>query len=196
MISELRPYQTECIDNIRQSIRGGVRRLVVQAATGAGKTKIAAAIVDGALSKGNRMAFVVPAIALIDQTVESFWAEGIRDIGVIQASHSMTDWSKPVQICSIQTLRARAAWPEAKTVIFDEVHVQPNRDLWDAMVLGMGTRRKPMIIGITTAGFDKTTLARLQGGCHPVNPMSSRFQSGTRPWLRASAKRICPRWVM
>ena len=122
MISELRPYQTECIDNIRQSIRGGVRRLVVQAATGAGKTKIAAAIVDGALSKGNRMAFVVPAIALIDQTVESFWAEGIRDIGVIQASHSMTDWSKPVQICSIQTLRARAAWPEAKTVIFDEVH--------------------------------------------------------------------------
>lgn len=44
-------------------------------------------------------------------------------------------------------------------VIFDEVHVQPNRDLWDAMVLGMGARAKPMIVGITTAGFDKTTLA-------------------------------------
>jgi phage terminase large subunit-like protein len=44
-------------------------------------------------------------------------------------------------------------------VIFDEVHVQPNRDLWDAMVLGMGARRKPMIVGITTAGFDKTSLA-------------------------------------
>lgn len=122
MLSELRPYQVECLDNIRQSIRGGVRRLVVQAATGAGKTKIAAAIVDGALSKGNRMAFVVPAIALIDQTVESFWAEGIRDVGVIQASHNLTNWARPVQICSIQTLRARGAWPEAKTVIFDEVH--------------------------------------------------------------------------
>jgi phage terminase large subunit-like protein len=44
-------------------------------------------------------------------------------------------------------------------VIFDEVHVQPNRDLWDAMVLGMGARKNPMIVGITTAGFDKTTLA-------------------------------------
>ena len=44
-------------------------------------------------------------------------------------------------------------------VIFDEVHVQPNRDLWDAMVLGMGTRTRPMIVGITTAGWDKTTLA-------------------------------------
>jgi phage terminase large subunit-like protein len=44
-------------------------------------------------------------------------------------------------------------------VIFDEVHVQPNRDLWDAMVLGMGARKQPMIVGITTAGFDKTTLA-------------------------------------
>jgi phage terminase large subunit-like protein len=44
-------------------------------------------------------------------------------------------------------------------VIFDEVHVQPNRDLWDAMVLGMGARERPMIVGITTAGYDRTTLA-------------------------------------
>lgn len=43
-------------------------------------------------------------------------------------------------------------------VIFDEVHVQPNRDLWDAMVLGM-VRPGAMIVGITTAGFDHTTLA-------------------------------------
>lgn len=44
-------------------------------------------------------------------------------------------------------------------VIFDEVHVQPNRDLWDAMVLGMGARQNPMIVGITTAGYDRTSLA-------------------------------------
>jgi phage terminase large subunit-like protein len=44
-------------------------------------------------------------------------------------------------------------------VVFDEVHVQPDRDLWDAMVLGMGARKQPMIVGITTAGWDKTTLA-------------------------------------
>lgn len=44
-------------------------------------------------------------------------------------------------------------------VIFDEVHVQPNRDLWDAMVLGMGARERPMIVGITTAGYDRASLA-------------------------------------
>lgn len=123
MISELRPYQIDALTAIRESIRGGVKRLMVQAATGAGKTKLAAAMVDSALSKGNRMAFVVPSISLIDQTVESFWAEGIRDIGVIQASHGLTDWSKPVQVCSIQTIRARKAFPQSHAVIFDEAHI-------------------------------------------------------------------------
>lgn len=121
-MQQLRPYQSECLENVRASIRGGVRRLVVQAATGAGKTKIAATIVEGALSKKGRVAFIVPAIALVDQTVEAFWNEGIRDVGVIQANHEMTDWSKPVQICSIQTIKRRAAYPEATVVIFDEVH--------------------------------------------------------------------------
>jgi superfamily II DNA or RNA helicase len=122
MISELRPYQLQALDDIRASVRGGVRRLVVQAATGAGKTKLAAAIVEGCREKGNRVAFVCPAIDLIDQTVESFYAEGVRGMGVIQASHTMTDWSQPVQICSIQTIQARGAFPEAKTVMFDECH--------------------------------------------------------------------------
>lgn len=122
MISELRPYQTEALAAIRESVRGGVRRLIVQAATGAGKTKLAASLVDSALTKGNRMAFVVPAVSLVDQTVESFWDEGIRDIGVIQANHGMTDWSRPVQVCSIQTIQARGAFPESSAVIFDEAH--------------------------------------------------------------------------
>lgn len=44
-------------------------------------------------------------------------------------------------------------------VLFDEVHVQPNRDLWDAMTLGRGARRQPLVVGITTAGFDRQSLA-------------------------------------
>lgn len=85
-------------------------------------TKLAAAIVDGARSKGNRIAFVVPAIDLIDQTVESFYAEGLTDVGVIQADHQMTDWSKPIQVCSIQTIGRRGR-PEASIVVVDECFV-------------------------------------------------------------------------
>ena len=121
MISELRPYQLQALADIRDSVRSGVKRLVVQAATGAGKTKLAAAIVEGAREKRNRVAFVCPAISLIDQTVESFYAEGIHDIGVLQSSHEMTDCTQPVQICSIQTVQKRG-FPEANVVIFDEIH--------------------------------------------------------------------------
>jgi phage terminase large subunit-like protein len=37
-------------------------------------------------------------------------------------------------------------------VLFDEVHAQPNRELWDVMALAMGARVEPLMVGITTAG--------------------------------------------
>jgi phage terminase large subunit-like protein len=40
-------------------------------------------------------------------------------------------------------------------VIFDELHAQPNRDLWDVMTFGAGDiREQPLWITITTAGDD------------------------------------------
>lgn len=37
-------------------------------------------------------------------------------------------------------------------VLFDEVHVQADDELWDVMALAMGARTEPMMLGITTAG--------------------------------------------
>lgn len=37
-------------------------------------------------------------------------------------------------------------------VAFDEVHAQPNRELWDVFQLASGARTEPLMIGITTAG--------------------------------------------
>ncbi len=40
-------------------------------------------------------------------------------------------------------------------VIFDELHAQPNRDLWDVMTFGAGdARRQPVWLVLTTAGDD------------------------------------------
>ena len=36
--------------------------------------------------------------------------------------------------------------------IFDEVHAQPNDELWNVMSLAAGARREPLLLGITTAG--------------------------------------------
>lgn len=118
----LHDYQQAAIENIRATVRQGAKRIMVQSPTGSGKTRLSAEIVDASLRKGNRVAFVVPAISLIDQTVESFYDEGIRGIGVIQANHHMTDWSQRVQVASVQTLQSRGAFPESNTVIFDEAH--------------------------------------------------------------------------
>jgi len=37
-------------------------------------------------------------------------------------------------------------------VVFDEVHVQPDDELWNVMALAQGARLDPLMVGITTAG--------------------------------------------
>jgi superfamily II DNA or RNA helicase len=117
----LRPRQAQCIDDIRQAIKEGHRRIIVGAACGFGKTLLSAHLIGGALEKGTRPLFTAPAISLIDQTVRAFEQEGIRDIGVIQAQHPMTNRQAQVQIASVQTLIKREL-PDVDFLILDEIH--------------------------------------------------------------------------
>ena len=96
-------------------------RVVMQAPTGYGKTILASGIVAQAVAKKKKVLFTVPAIDLIDQTCEVLFNQGIHDIGVIQSQHAMTDWSKPVQVASVQSLMRRDI-PEADLVLIDECH--------------------------------------------------------------------------
>lgn len=119
-----RPHQERAVAELRHAIgKEGVKRIMLMLATGAGKTVIAAMIIRMAREKGNRVLFVVDAISLINQTVEAFYEEGITEIGVIQADHPMTDWSRPVQVASVQTLQNRGM-PNVDLVIIDEAHCQ------------------------------------------------------------------------
>lgn len=47
-------------------------------------------------------------------------------------------------------------------VIFDELWNQPTADLFDQMSLGSGARVEPLVLSITTAGYDLDTLAGRQ----------------------------------
>jgi len=119
---QLHPHQQLAFDLIRRSLGTGHKRPMVQAPTGFGKTLLATKIIESALAKGNRTYFVVPSISLIDQTVQSLWAEDIRDIGVIQGRHPLTNYAAPVQVCSVQTLSRRGEIPHGDVVIVDEAH--------------------------------------------------------------------------
>ena len=55
-------------------------------------------------------------------------------------------------------VRAQAGLNPSVT-LFDEIWGQQNSDLYDQMTLGSGNRIEPMIISITTAGFDYESLA-------------------------------------
>lgn len=46
----------------------------------------------------------------------------------------------------------------ASGVIFDELHTQPNRLLWDVLTTSGGTREQPLTFAITTAGFNKQSI--------------------------------------
>lgn len=119
----IRPHQQKALDMLRQSIGRGKRRVVLQLPTGAGKTYVASQIVAGARSKGKKVCFTVPFVQLIGQTIAAFEAEGIYEIGVIQADHPRTDYSQPVQIASLDTVTRRGV-PDADIVIVDECHRQ------------------------------------------------------------------------
>ncbi len=43
-------------------------------------------------------------------------------------------------------------------VIFDEAHVQRSRELWDVLESGFGAREEPLLLGISTAGYDRASL--------------------------------------
>ncbi|WP_305986449.1 DEAD/DEAH box helicase [Roseibium sp. MMSF_3544] len=121
MLNQLRPHQLRAMSMLRQSLGSGKRRPMLQAPTGFGKTILGASIVDGALKKGNRVTFVVPALSLIDQTVQAFWREGIKDVGVIQGNHELTNSARAVQVASVQTLQRRA-FPDTDVIVIDEAH--------------------------------------------------------------------------
>jgi DNA repair protein RadD len=95
-LRHLFPHQERALVALRGSLAAGKRRPMLQAPTGFGKTLTAAHIIQRALDKGKRVAFIVPALSLIDQTVAAFEAEGILCIGVMQGIHERTDRNQPV----------------------------------------------------------------------------------------------------
>lgn len=46
----------------------------------------------------------------------------------------------------------------ASAVIFDELHTQPNRELYDVLKTSQGARKQPLFISITTAGHDRHSI--------------------------------------
>jgi DNA repair protein RadD len=154
-----RPHQVRALEMLRESVRPvakggrGKRRPLLKFPTGGGKTYVAAVVFANMKQKNPnaRLLFIVDAISLIDQTVTAFYEEGLYDIGVIQADHIMTDWSKSLQVASVQTLRRRGM-PKADLIIVDEAHCM---DSWLLSVLASDEWAQVPVIGLSATPWSK-----------------------------------------
>jgi DNA repair protein RadD len=144
---ELKPLQSEMIDQLREAMKRS-KRVILQAATGAGKTVIAAAITKSALEKEKTVLFIVDRIILANQTSDMFMYYGIPH-GVIQAHNDRFDISQPCQVASIQTIKRRGC-NSADLIIIDEAHVlhQAHKDI-------MVTNPNSYIVGLTATPYTK-----------------------------------------
>ena len=116
---ELREYQTEAVEALRQKIRADQKRLVLCAGTGAGKTVIASHLLRQADRKGSYALFLVDRIALVNQTSATLDAYGIHH-GILQGSgHPRHAPWENVQVCSLQTLSNRSLPRAPDLIIYD-----------------------------------------------------------------------------
>ena len=122
----LRPYQTRGLQEAKQHLAAGFKRILMVAPTGAGKTiMFCKGIVEPAVAKGKCIWIVVPRLQLINQTCDKLDKLGIYH-GVIQANHVRTRYNASVQVCSMDSLqnRIKAGFNlrAPDIIIIDEAH--------------------------------------------------------------------------
>lgn len=125
MEEKLRDYQADGVKLTRDLLRSGVRRILVQSPTGAGKGFVLSAIIHAASKKGSKGLFIVHKRELVHQISHTLIDHGVEH-GLIMSGEDR--WQYPIQLASIGTLhswvtrRKRMHPPPADFLIIDECH--------------------------------------------------------------------------
>lgn len=123
---KMRPYQTEAIDKLRESLRKGNKRVLLTLCTGAGKSIIARNIVEMAEKRNNMVLYTAHRNILVKQMKSTF--KGLHNV-VVE---------------TLQTSKGREH-DDVKIIIADEVHYGVNSPMQEkvfakypnAIIIGM-----------------------------------------------------------
>jgi superfamily II DNA or RNA helicase len=119
-------WQTAAYERTRELVREGVRSILIQSPTGAGKGQLIVRFCAGVVARNRRALVIVPLIVLADDMVLRLTAAGLR-AGIMQAD-SETDANAPIQVATIHTLNRRAL-PDVDVVVVDEARHAASADL-------------------------------------------------------------------
>ena len=100
---ELRPYQQTLRDDALNLFDGSVRRLLIQAATGSGKTVVFTSIADHYLAQGLPILVLSHRREILQQAKSKLEAVTGQKVGIIQGSVK-PNYDLPIQVGSIQTI--------------------------------------------------------------------------------------------
>ena len=145
----LRQYQKDVLNELVKSYRSGKKKIILQAATGAGKTVMASALVKYFVDNKLNVLFLAHRRELITQASDKLSASDIEH-GIIMADHRYKKERK-VQIASVDTLRARAInskkmqLPKADVIFIDECH----RSLSNTYLKLIELYSESLLIGLT-----------------------------------------------
>ena len=167
----LRPWQIRLLRKLFKKRPDGLRQYrtcLLMLPRKNGKTELAAAIaLYGLLADGEMGAEVYSAAADKDQAglVFGVAAQMVRNSADLLTRCDLVDSTKRiVHRPSGSFYRAISAEAYSKhgfnasMVIYDELHAAPDRRLYDVLSTSMGARSQPLMLVISTAGFDRHSI--------------------------------------
>lgn len=117
---DLRPYQQLQTATARDAIRRGVKSILIQGATGSGKTCIAAFMLKSARDKNLNAWLIVHRSELVRQSVEALTNAAGVTCGVISPQYPVNPY-EPIQVCMVGSIRSRAQrLKKPNLIIMDE----------------------------------------------------------------------------
>ena len=117
---ELREYQRDLIDKVEKSWLQGKKRIMLQLATGGGKTIVFSDIIKNYLSRDLKVLVIAHKKELIQQAYSKIKEIANIEPGYIKSGLPANELA-PVQVASIQTLSRRNK-PPADLIVIDEAH--------------------------------------------------------------------------
>jgi DNA repair protein RadD len=160
----LRPYQERSLELVDAAIAAGARKPLLVLPTAAGKTVIAAKIMDRALQRGQRALFLAPRRELVVQASRQLTKAAVPHGVLLAGAAPLGGLYSQIQVGSVDTLlsrmvrRTRLVLPDPDLIIVDEAHLSITEtrkgllDLWpQAVRIGLTatpTRKDGRALGI------------------------------------------------